>query len=210
MCVRLLPLALVLLAGCGPHHTGSGVTTTESRTLAACRGVRVGGQATVTVTRGDTPLLSVTWEDNLLELVSTEVRDGLLEVSVRGGSYSATTPLTVTVTLPELRSVRTEGQATVVADVGNVSDFTAIVSGQSRVTLRGSAERQDIDAGGQSHLDAGELTGRTATVVAAGQATVTTGVAERVQVIASGQSTVTHAAESQDVSTSGQATVRKR
>lgn len=207
---RLAPVYL-LFAGClGPAVTGSGTPATENRPFAGCRGVRADGQTTVVVTHGAVPALSVTWDDNLVGLVEAEVRDGLLEVSVRAGSYSATTPLTVAVTVPELRSARAGGQATVVADVGDVADFTAIASGQARLTLRGTAERQDVDASGQSHLDARELLGQTAMVAAGGQARVTLGVTGRVQVIAGGQSTVEHAAAEADVRTSGQATVRGR
>ncbi len=211
MSVRLAPLAVLFLAGCGPVRTGSGTVTTEDRPLSACRGVRVSGQANLTVTRGDTPALSVTWDDNLLDSVVTEVRDGLLEVSLKSGSYSSRTGLQVAVTLPALASAKASGQATVVADVGAVADFTALASGQSKITLRGTADRQEFDASGQSHIDAGGLTGKTAFVSASGQSHIdATGATERVTGTASGQSTVEHAAAAADVPASGQASVRKR
>lgn len=220
MPARLLPLAVALLAGCdgrtvvnggGPTVTGSGVAATESRPLAGpCAAVRFGGVGTLTVTRGDTPALAVTWDDNLVGSVVTEVRDGVLEVSLKTGSYSSKQKLAVAVTLPKLTAATAGGQTTITADVGTVPAFAADASGQSRITLTGSAAAQTLKASGQSAVDAGKLGGATAAVDASGQSRVVAAVSDRVTGSASGQSTVEAAAAAMDVATSGQSAVRKR
>ena len=212
MPVRLVPLAVLLLAGCADHVavTGSGVTATEERPLTGpCGGVSFAGAGTLTVARGDAPALSVTWDDNLVESVVTEVRDGVLYVSLRAGRFRSTRPLAVAVTLSHLSAATASGQTTITADVGEVAEFRAEASGQSRITLTGTAGRQALTASGQSVVDAGGLSGATAAVDASGQSRVVARVGDRVTGSASGQSRVEATAARVEVSTSGQASVRK-
>lgn len=215
MPARLLPLGLLLLAGCdagpadGPAVTGSGVAATDRRPLdRSCRAVTVSGTGTLTVKRGERHGLAVTWDDNLVAAVVTEVRDGVLEVSLRPGSYTGTRPLAVAVTLPELTAATADGQAAITAEVGVVPAFVATAGGQSRITLTGAAASQTLRASGQSAVDARGLGGESAAVDASGQATVMVAVAGRVTGSAGGQSTVEAAAAKVEVTASGQAVVR--
>ena len=63
---------------------GSGVAATQTRSLPSFRGVDLAGASTLTVHAGATQAVVVHADDNLINRVKTDVRDGVLVVSERG------------------------------------------------------------------------------------------------------------------------------
>src|SRR5206468_9037998 len=88
---------------------GSGVEKTETRQVGDFRAVEVEGPADVAVTVGSAPSLTVTADDNLLEHVVTEVREGTLFVGMKPGSYSPRVGLKVVATATALDSAKVSG-----------------------------------------------------------------------------------------------------
>ena len=80
-----LSLALLLLSGC--HHkfgqaTGSGTMKVEKRTVPSFTAVDISGAYNVEIAVQKEPGLEIEGDDNLLPLVTTEVRNGVLEIAI--------------------------------------------------------------------------------------------------------------------------------
>jgi hypothetical protein len=180
----LAAAAAVLVASCSfigqEVVTGSGTAATRSFDVKDFTGVSVHGPFQVEIKRGDKFLVSITADDNLLDLVRA-TRDGsLLTVGIGDGNKSihAKTPLKAAITMPELDDVRLTGacKGTVEGfkkgksfkvEVNGASTLDGEVeadklsvdaNGASTVALHGNADEAALEANGASTLKLAELT----------------------------------------------------
>lgn len=140
-----LPRALILLlaglvvAACSSGSDGSGNVVTDQRDVAAFRAVVAQAGITVVVSTGPGRAreVEVTYDDNLQEYVTTEVREDTLYVGFDGDVRVSGGGRSVEVTAPLLeRMEATDG---------------------SRLEADGVAEQMSLSADGGSALDASEL-----------------------------------------------------
>src|SRR5688500_9858117 len=90
--------SMLSLSGCllQQHDTihGSGVAKTETRDVAEFTRIEATGSPNVTVTIGDKQSLTIEADDNILPLLTTEVKDGKLVIaSEKNTSYSPKTDI---------------------------------------------------------------------------------------------------------------------
>ena len=111
---------------------GSGVVGEDARELGAFTSISLSGSLYVEATAGADQRVTVRGDDNLLEDVITEVRNGVLCVELQSGSYNFKKPMVVRVQVPELTGVQLQGSG----------DFAVqgIAQDQFNVTLRGSGD----------------------------------------------------------------------
>src|SRR5690606_34389290 len=87
--LHLLALSLLLTAGAnaqwGNKINGNGNVVTINRTTSEYDGVDVSGSFDVELVRGQEGKLSLTGEENLLEYIVTEVKDGKLTIKTEKG-----------------------------------------------------------------------------------------------------------------------------
>src|SRR5947207_11580243 len=105
--VALLLLTCGLaLAGCKLHRgiAGSGVRKTEKRELKSFNAIDTAGAYELDVTCQKPASFEIEADDNILPLIKTEVRDGILFVS-NDQQYHSSTPTKLRMTLPDLNSV---------------------------------------------------------------------------------------------------------
>ena len=111
----VLSLALpILLAGCLIESSscdfvgvrGSGVLKTEARTVGEFKRISSRGSADVAVKIGSPASVEVTADDNLVQYVTTEVKDGTLEIGMKSGSYHFSKGLKVAIRRPCSRTSR--------------------------------------------------------------------------------------------------------
>jgi hypothetical protein len=149
---------------------GSGVAATQTRTLPSFRAVDLAGISTVTIHGGAKQTVVVHAEDNLIDRVSTDVRDGALVVSERG-SFPTNLPLSVEITVPNLDSTRLMGSGAINVDGVHARRFTAEVLGSGMLTISGTVDQLDASLAGSGNMQLGDLTARfvTATVPGSGR-----------------------------------------
>lgn len=149
---------------------GSGVAATQTRTLPPFRAVDLAGVSTITVRVGAKQTVVVNADDNLINRVKTDVRDGALVVSERG-SFATNLPLAVEVTVPNLDSTRLMGSGTISVDGVHARRFTAEVLGSGMLTISGTVDQLDASLAGSGNMQLGDLTARfvTATVPGSGR-----------------------------------------
>lgn len=184
--------ALVFSSGCALAVQGNGVIKTESRAVESFVELEVGGSFEVKVAVGEPASLVLKGDDNLLPLIESGVKDGLLFVKSTK-QLNATKRLIIRATTPSLRKFAVSGSADVVLENISGERFVLDTSGSSEVKARGSVRSLEIDVSGSSEISAAEL------------------IAEGVKVDASGScEVIVHAKESLEVDSSGSCDVRYR
>ncbi len=128
-----------MLAACEPD--GSGILVTETRDVGGTFNridAREGVTVDVTVDVTAVSSVSVTYDDNLIDRISTRLVDATLVIDVDGRSLGSTGDgRAVTVVMAELDQIKT--------------------GSGSNVTARGAADRYEVEATSGSNVDAGNL-----------------------------------------------------
>ncbi len=160
--------------GCGsPPVTGSGVPKSEDRNLSeSIQSISLYGIGQMKVIIGDQASLKVTADENMLQYVTSEVKDGRLSVGVGNGSYVWHNPPQCLMTIPELKSITLEGQTQMDVEGLNEASLSIEADGQCSIVLSGTAAEQIIRLEGQCVCDATNLKGTTAIVNSKGQCNI--------------------------------------
>jgi hypothetical protein len=170
----------------------TGETTTQTRSVDGFTGIALSGNATLTVTQGDSFSVAVTTDSGLQDHIATSVRDQMLEIdqtySIAGGSPD----VTVTVTMPHLTyldvsgssattitqvhgdslHVRSSGSSDIRIDV-QVQELAVDVAGSGDLSLTGTAGSADITVFGPGTVSGSTLAAATAHVSVSGSGDVT-------------------------------------
>jgi hypothetical protein len=160
MAICGVAVALVV-AGCdAPPSTssnrGSGVSVTERRTVAPFTDVELAGSNTVVIHVGHPQSVEVTGDDNLIDRITTVVRDGRLVVDDIG-SFTTKARMGVDVSVPSLDGVQLSGTGTVTVDGVASDDFTAELGGEGTLVASGTAARLTAPLAGDGTLDLHDL-----------------------------------------------------
>ena len=162
--VVLAALGVLLLAdrlGDGSTTTvvrGSGDSVSQSRSLPSFTAVELAGDSQITVRIGEQAVV-VEADDNLVDRVTTAVRGGTLVVDTPG-SFTATSPMRVEVTVPTLDAVVLSGTGMVAVDGVAADGLTVRVPGDGVLEVSGSAERVEASLSGSGDVLVQDLVAR--------------------------------------------------
>ena len=147
--------ALLALAGC-QGLPGSGTSKTETRQLPSFSSIEVGGACTLDVTVGKPQSVEISGDDNILPLITTEVRGDRLMVRTEK-PVNPQLPLRLAVSVPRLALVSVSGAAR--GEVRGIGGelFQFHVSGAANATLSGATKRLEIQASGAGSINAADL-----------------------------------------------------
>src|SRR5260370_39177081 len=110
--------SLLLFTGCLGVH-GSGVRKTEKRDLPAFTSIETTGAFEVEVTCQKPARFEIEADDNILPLVETEVKGGVLRVTTTK-HYSSRGGIALRIAVPNLESVKSTGSCKIhISDVKN-------------------------------------------------------------------------------------------
>ena len=149
-------------------------------------------------------------DDNLLQYIRTEVRDGRLEISL-SRSVKTGNPMRVRISAPNIDRVEASGASRVnVSNLKN-SEIALDTSGASKINLSGETSKLIVDVSGASNIDAGSLSAGTAIIDASGASKISVNVISELVADASGASRITYAGSpSVNKSTSGASSVSQK
>ncbi len=222
----LLPACILVVDGDsdwhGPHwHSesggknsirGSGVSKTETRTIGDFKKVQVNGSCDVSVSVGKAAGLTITADDNLLEYVVTEVRDGTLVVEMKSGSYSPSVHMKAYATAPSLESLAIHGSAD--ADVSGLSGdrFELSIEGSGDAKASGKVGAVVAKIAGSGDINASNVEARDATVEVSGSGDVEVWATESLTVSIAGSGDVGYKGDPNKItkSVAGSGAVKKR
>ncbi|MEO1074577.1 MAG: DUF2807 domain-containing protein [Bacteroidota bacterium] len=148
---------------------GSGEAAMQVRTVETFDEVFIGERLSATVVVGPQRSVSVMADDNLVEYVETQVRDGRLYVFARE-PLRTRTGLSATITVPALARLETGPDAQVAVTDIAASTFVLREGPRAIVTLGGTATRLDADLDIDAQLEARDL--RAESVVIDGQSQI--------------------------------------
>lgn len=232
---RKLVVSLMLLAlftgSCNMFTIeGSGDITTETREVSGFERVGLSNMGVVVLTQGETEGLTVRADDNLMEYVVTEVRDGTLRIGLTQkaslGSLRPTEPIVFDVSVRNLSGLSVSGSGSLEVgrlvtdflaisvsgsgsiDVGDLTadEVTAAISGSGQVSVVGEARAQTVSVSGSGGYRAQYLITLESDVSVSGSGLVALNAAERLDVRISGSGTVRYSGEpgiTEDISGSG-------
>lgn len=181
----------LVLSGCIHGVHGSGVRKTEKRDLAAFNAIETSGAFEVAVNCQKPASFEIEADDNLLALVQTEVRDGVLHVSTTKG-YSSSGGIVLRIAVPDLASIKSTGAGKFnVAGVKNDA-FEIRSTGAATVVASGQSKSVKISSTGAGTIDAHNLRASDADVSVTGAANVDVYATDELDVTVSGAGRVTY------------------
>lgn len=219
---RIIAIAAssALLFGCtvnmgfNPNMTvGSGKIVTEPREVSGIKTVVVAGSGKLLVEHGDEESLTVTADDNILPLLTSNVVGGKLTLGARpGSSYSTRSDVVYKLTVKTLNGVTVSGSANAFANGVKAESFDVVLSGSGNLTASGSAVEQDITVSGSGNFDGEKLLGQMVNVKVNGSGNATVNVSDALNASASGSGNITFLGNPDTVNqkTSGSGKIARR
>lgn len=156
-----------------PIIEGSGRIVQQNRAVSAFQRVETLGSEDVEVRFGPRPSLVIAADDNILPLITTEVRNGTLKISSRG-SYNMRGPIRVWLTTPNLEAFKTSGSGNVDIQGLRNSRLSLTINGSGDMLVTGSTGELDLNIHGSGTARLASLNARTvkASLFGSGEATV--------------------------------------
>lgn len=199
--LALTALAVLLLAAIlvdrvffdtegGPAGTGSGVASTQARTVPAFAAVDLDGANNVVVRAGAKQSVVVHADSNLLGRVTTRVRSGRLTIGTTPGNLNAKSPMYVAVTVPSIEALTLRGAGNI--DVSEVDARRLIIKlpGSGVIRATGTTSRLEVTLGGSGTALLGQLIARDAKAGLSGNGTITLTATDRLDASVSGSGTI--------------------
>ena len=189
LAASILMLSVVLGACSVFGERGSGTMAIETRDVSGFSEIDLSGSGMVLVSVTGTESLTVEAEDNILSLLTTEVKDGRLILGANQ-SILPTRDIVYTVTVINLEAVTVSGSGSVAAVDVAANGFEVDISGSGTVTPEGVSERLDVSISGSGAFEGGALVAATGTVSVSGSGEALVNVTDDLDADVSGSGTV--------------------
>ncbi len=211
----LLALCLLTLtAGCR-HVTqhdvkGSGKRVIQKRDVPAFTSITTEGAFDIEVVCQKDQSLQLEGDDNILDLITTEVSNGVLRLRPKS-NYSIEDSIVVKITVPNLEGLSASGAGKMnVREIKNAK-FDIDMSGAVSITASGETAELTIEASGAGKVDVQKLRAARATIEASGVAHIDVDVRDVLNVVINGPSKVSYSGDPEVNQTiNGPGTLEKR
>lgn len=168
---------------------GSGIAKTVTVKPEPFSRVNLIGSIDVDITISDTPLIQVTADDNLVDLIEVSFFGDSVDIGFKeNASFNTNKPMLVKISCPILSRIALSGSGDVTASNLNQENFEASIAGSGDITLNGSAKNIAFSINGSGDIDATHLKAENLEVTIAGSGDVdaTATVSAHVRVSGSG------------------------
>lgn len=189
----LLLVVAIVLPAC--HHgrlsgvKGSGKRETQKRQVASFTSISTEGAFHIEVTCQKEPSLEIEGDDNILSLITSEVRNNVLQLSNSQG-YSVSEPVKIKISVPNLEDLSVKGAGKInIKDMSNDS-FKIESDGAAYITASGTTKLISIATNGAGAIDTHKLRASRGVVETNGVAKVDVDVKDQLDVKVSGPSSV--------------------
>ncbi len=204
----------VSLNGLGPGVQGSGLKVTDVRAVPEFTKVRVRNSANVIIQIGDEQSVEVEVDDNLVDVITTDVSGGEMTVS-SDGSYSTNLGVTVRVTVPKLEAASINGSGDITVSGLAAEKFEATVRGSGDIRVVGTATRIEAKVTGSGDIDLSQLNADTGAAKVTGSGDISICVSEKLDARVTGSGDIRYGGHSGsepkvDESVTGSGNISKR
>ena len=192
--MRALLLLAILLAGCTlPGVLGSGEITSETRELEPFHSISLNQiNAELYITQDGDHAIEIFADDNIIDLIKTEVRNGVLVIRPETANLQPSEPIRLYTSMSEVRKLTASYNGKIIAETnitcdeltldiigsGDIKDFNiscnklnSLISGSGSVQVSGSADEHDTRISGSGNILASglETNKTTATISGSGK-----------------------------------------
>lgn len=151
-----LAIVLVLQSGCSYAFKGikgDGNVIKQDRAISSFDGIDVGGAFNVFLTQGETEKLVVEADENLQDVIITEVRGSTLKIKTTE-DINSSTKLNIYITFKNLKDLDVSGACDLKGENKfKLGDLDLDCSGASEMELKMAAGNIDIDCSGASNAE---------------------------------------------------------
>jgi hypothetical protein len=168
-------IGVASLAGCGLGAltgggiTGSGNLKTEVRQVSNFSQVDFSAVGTLTIEQTGIEGLSITADDNILPILTSDVSNGVLHLGAKDNqNYTTEKPITYLLSVKTLNGLTLSGAGVTLARNLDTQTMTVTMSGAGSATLQGKANDQQVTVSGAGSYDGSEFATKTAKVNVSG------------------------------------------
>ncbi len=189
---------------------GSGKVATDVRDLRDFKGIDVSGVFQVEITSQKDFGVEVEADDNLLPLIKTEVRGGVLHIETEG-RISTDNGLKIRISAPDINDIDASGVAKVNLSSIKTDELRIHTSGASKIKVNGEAAKLFVKVSGASNIEAADLKAVDADIDASGASSVSVFATGELLTDASGASKIRYSGSPKSVEkrSSGASSVRE-
>jgi HSP20 family molecular chaperone IbpA len=190
---------------------GSGNIASETRDVGSFSGVDVSGVFQVEITAQKDFAIEIEADDNLLSLIKTEVRGGVLRIETEK-RVSTSNPLKIRISAPDIENIEASGASRVSLAGVNNDELRVDTSGASKINISGETANLTIEVSGASSIDAENLKAENANVDASGASHVSVFAVNELKSDASGASKIVYSGSPKNIEkkSSGASSVREK
>jgi hypothetical protein len=175
----------------GSGIAGSGVRKTEKRELKSFTAIDTTGAYEIHIACQKPASFEIEADDNLLPLIKTEVRDGILFVT-SDERYHTAKPVTLRINVPAIAAMTSRGAGEITIGDVNGDSLKLESMGAASIDAAGKSKSVTISSTGAGKIDADSLQAEKATVNVTGAASVEVYATEQLDVTVSGAGSVSY------------------
>jgi hypothetical protein len=191
---------------------GSGNVQSQTRAVGSFTAVEMKGTGRLDIKPGPAEALTISAEDNLLPLLTSDVNTGRLVLGFKeGSSVDPTKDIVYTLTIKSLTELQLSGTCTVNASDLSGPSLKVSASGVSGITLAGKVDHQEVSLTGAGKYNAENMDSKTAVIHSSGAGTAVVKVSDDLNVKLSGVGSVEYIGDpkvTQNISGAG--SIKKR
>jgi len=204
--VAVVAAAIALLAS-----GSSGAAATQTRTVAGFTSLDLAASNNVTIIVGRPQSVVVHADSSLIDHVTTEVVAGTLVIGDTG-SFNASGPMSVDVSVPSLAALSLSGSGQISATGISAPQLTVTVYGSGLVSAAGTATRLDVTINGSGQAKLSQLTAHDVQAVINGSGLIQVTATTSLDATVPGSGTIIYSGNPTQVTTSvtGSGTVTRR
>jgi hypothetical protein len=183
----------VLVAGCSSSERvkGSGNVISENRTVSDFDSVALAGSGHLELEQNGTESLSISADDNILPLLTSEVRGHQLVLRVKSGyNLSPSKPIVFKVGSKSLKGISCAGDTTSDLKGLHTEELKLEIAGSGDMSAEGSADRQEVSIAGSGKYLGGGLKSRDAKISIAGSGDAVLTVSDSLDVNIAGSGSI--------------------
>lgn len=157
----LVCTGLIGTTGCGgnygsawglPRIDGSGIMASETRELADFNGVALHDAAGLEIVSGSQHSVTITSDDNIIPLITTDISDGVLHIS-RSENFRSKSGLKILITAPSISSVSIHSSGSVKLSGSQADIFKAHIYGSGSIIGDGHHGKVEATIQGSGNID---------------------------------------------------------
>lgn len=187
--------ALIVLAGCSwTGVQGSGTAKTEVRTVPAFNAVDISGPFDADIATGAEPRVEITGDDNIVPLITSDVRGDRLEIGTRK-NVRASVRLMARITAPRLIAVALTGSGDIVVHGVQADHLAVQLTGAGTIRIDGTARELEVELTGSGNVTLDALAAERVHVTLSGSGDVAVAAAKALDVSITGSGDVAYHGE---------------